>query len=271
MPIDTLTAIVEHPRLFAVPVFADNYVWVLRSGDGTHCLLVDPGDAAPVTARLTAEGLTPDAILVTHHHADHTGGLAALRQGGIPVYGPRHEPIAGVDHPADDGDRIDLPGYDGGFRVLAVPGHTAGHIAFVGSLDDRTLLFCGDTLFSGGCGRLFEGTAGQMYESLARLAALPDDTLVCCTHEYTEANLRFAAAVEPENADLAACRAWARQQRAAGRPTLPGDLARERRINPFLRTAEPAVRNAVALRESSPPATASDTFAILRRWKDGFR
>lgn len=277
MKTDTLTAIVEHPRLHPVPVFNDNYVWALRADDGRRCLLVDPGDAAPVAAWLAREQLELTAILVTHHHADHIGGIVALKRPGVRVYGPRHETIPALDQALGDGDRLRLDGFAGEFRVLDVPGHTAGHIAFLGRLDEtggepaRPLLFCGDTLFSGGCGRLFEGTAAELHDSLQRLAALPDDTLVCCTHEYTLGNLRFAAAVEPGNADVAACAAWARRQRDAGQPTLPGDLARERRINPFLRVDRATVRESVTRHDGPVHDAPIDVFTALRRWKDVFR
>jgi len=271
MHTDTLTAVIDHPRLQPVPAFADNYIWTLRAADGRRCLVVDPGDATPVLAWLERERLELAAILVTHHHVDHVGGIRALKQPGVPVYGPRHETIPGLDHPLGDGDQVQIDGFDTGFRVLDVPGHTTGHIAFLGQLDARPLLFCGDTLFSGGCGRLFEGTAEELHASLQRLAALPDNTLVCCTHEYTLGNLRFAAAVEPGNGDIATCAAWARRQRDAGRPTLPGDLARERRINPFLRVERASVQESVTRHDGQAPDSVVATFAALRRWKDAFR
>lgn len=273
MPAASLTAVLTDPRLHAVPVFADNYVWVLRAATGNAALVVDPGDAAPVAAWLAAQGLTLTAILITHHHGDHTGGIQALKAPGVTVYGPGREAIAGVDRPLGDGDQLDLPGF-GRFEILDVPGHTAGHIAFVGALGERPLLFCGDTLFSAGCGRLFEGTAAQLHRSLQRLAALPAATLVCCTHEYTLGNLRFAAAVEPDNDDIQCCTRWATAQRAAGAPTVPGDLAREHAINPFLRTGDRAVQQAIRAHAAAigADAPASDTglFAALRRWKDDF-
>lgn len=269
MAADTLTDIVAHPRLFAVPTFTDNYVWGLRAVGSRDCLVVDPGDAGPVAAALERTGLRLTAILVTHHHGDHTGGIRVLKTPGVTVYGPRHEIIPLADHACGDGDRIALPGL-GEFRVIDVPGHTAGHIAYAGMLDERPLLFCGDTLFSAGCGRLFEGTAEEMHASLRTLAALPPDTLVCCTHEYTLGNLRFAAAVEPGNADIAACSHWARAQRDAGLPTLPGDLARELRVNPFLRTGVTEVRSAAARHAGQAPDSDAAVFAALRRWKDTF-
>jgi hydroxyacylglutathione hydrolase len=256
-------------RLQALPAFSDNYIWLLESRDGRRCLVVDPGDPAPVLAMLASRNLQLEAILVTHHHFDHAGGVNALSGGRVAVYGPAGEQIPGVTRPLRDGERFtaaDVP-----FTVLDVPGHTAGHIAFAGDLDGTPLLFCGDTLFSAGCGRLFEGSPEEMHASLGKLAALPADTLVCCAHEYTLGNLRFAAAAEPGNPDIAAYTAWALDARAAGRPTLPSTLARELAVNPFLRTQAPALR-AQLLAQGLLPAGADDTacFAALRRWKDGF-
>ncbi|MEO7160988.1 MAG: hydroxyacylglutathione hydrolase, partial [Polaromonas sp.] len=188
--------------LIPIPAFADNYLWLLH--DGKRALVVDPGDAAPVLRALKQSALQLESILVTHHHADHTGGVDALREAtGATVYGPATERIPLPSKPLREGDTVHALGLE--FQVLDVPGHTAGHIAFyTPDMDGKPLLFCGDTLFSGGCGRLFEGTPAQMLASLDKLAALPGATRVCCTHEYTLANLRFALAVEPDNAELAA-------------------------------------------------------------------
>ncbi len=233
-----------------------------------RAVVVDPGDAAPVRAALQARDLELAAILVTHHHADHVGGVDALRpllRG--PVYGPKHERIPGPYVPLEGGDRIDVLGRS--FEVIDVPGHTAGHIAYF-SAAPEPWLFCGDTLFSGGCGRLFEGTPAQMAASLTRLAALPGATRVCCAHEYTLANLHFAQAVEPGNAALADYAAWCREQRSAGRPTLPSSIAREREVNPFLRCEIPGV----AASARAHGATSADPVAVLatlREWKNGFR
>ncbi len=254
--------------LIALAAFADNYIWMLH--DGARALVVDPGDAAPVRAALDAMNLRLAGILVTHHHADHTGGVDALRAVlDGPVYGPATEHIPTPFVPLRGGDRIELLGL--GFEVTDVPGHTAGHIAYreLGNETDP-LLFCGDTLFSAGCGRLFEGTPAQMAASLAALATLPEATRVCCTHEYTLSNLRFAAAVEPANAAVAAHQAHCTALREAGSPTLPSTLALERRINPFLRCSEPAVI-AAARREGAANDEPVAVFAALREWKNRFR
>ena len=256
-------------HLLPIPAFSDNYIWMLH--DGERALVVDPGEADGVRQTLSRLGLRLDTILVTHHHADHTGGVAALRDAtGARVIGPVRETMPEPLQRVRGGDRVDVLGL--GLDVIDVPGHTAGHIAyFCAAVDGRPLLFCGDTLFSGGCGRLFEGTPAQMHASLARLAALPADTRVCCTHEYTLSNLRFAAAVEPGNQALAEYRAHCEALRARDEPTLPTSLALECRINPFLRTAEPAVMRAAT---AHAPGSGSDpvaVFATLREWKNVFR
>jgi len=257
--------------LVPLPAFADNYIWMLQ--DGSNAIVVDPGDARPVLDALASGKLQLAAILVTHHHADHTGGVAELRAAtGAAVWGPKHERIPEPYAPLVQGDHADALGLR--FEVIDVPGHTAGHIAyFLPAAEGRApLLFCGDTLFSGGCGRLFEGTPAQMLASLDALAALPGDTRVCCAHEYTLSNLRFAQAVEPGNTDLTQYRARCESLRAQGEPTLPSQLALERRINPFLRSREATVLRAVrAHAELSPEAGEADVFAALRQWKNDFR
>ena len=254
--------------LVALPAFSDNVVWLLH--DGRQALVVDPGDAAPVSAALDERGLDLAGILVTHHHADHVGGLAALRPRCTgPVIGPADEPMPLALRHVADGDEFSLLGLT--WRVLRVPGHTAGHLAFVTEPPGQApLLFCGDTLFSAGCGRLFEGTPAQMHASLSRLAALPDATRVCCAHEYTVSNLRFAAAVEPANADVHRHLAHCEALRARGALTLPAELGLERRINPFLRCTAPAVIAAARL-QGAPADDPVSVFATLRTWKNGFR
>jgi len=241
--------------------------------DGSNAIVVDPGDAQPVFDALARDKLQLAAILVTHHHPDHTGGVAALHAAtGAPVFGPARERIPEPFTPLSQGDVAEVLGMR--FTVIDVPGHTAGHIAYflAGSQEQAPLLFCGDTLFSGGCGRLFEGTPAQMLASLDALAALPGDTRVCCAHEYTLANLRFAQAVEPGNADLTQYTARCESLRAQGQPTLPSQLATERRINPFLRSREATVLRAVREHaELSANAAEADVFAALRQWKNDFR
>jgi len=255
-------------KLIALPAFSDNYIWMLH--DGRHAIVVDPGDAAPVIAALDAQHLVLAAILVTHHHADHVGGVDALRsrlQG--PVYGPQRERIPPPFVALRDGDVVSELGLQ--FEVIDVPGHTSGHIAFFNARGAGTpVLFCGDTLFSGGCGRLFEGTPAQMHDSLSRLAALPGDTRVCCAHEYTLSNLKFAHAVEPRNQALADYTAWCEAQRASGQPTLPSSIARERDVNPFLRVDEATVAQSARAHgaDSSEPVA---VLAALRQWKNDFR
>jgi hydroxyacylglutathione hydrolase len=255
-------------NLIALPAFNDNYIWMLD--DGASAIVVDPGDAAPVHAALDARQLSLAAILVTHHHGDHVGGVDSLRPRLLgPVYGPRREDIPEPFVALDDGDTVEVLGLR--FEVIDVPGHTAGHIAyFHAGAEPAPLLFCGDTLFSAGCGRLFEGTPQQMHASLARLAALPAKTRVCCAHEYTLSNLRFARAVEPDNNELAAYSAGCEAKRAAGHATLPSTIARERAVNPFLRCAEPAVVNA-ALTHGATGSDGVAVFAALRQWKNEYR
>lgn len=237
--------------------------------DGRRALVVDPGDAKPVLTALQQGGLTLEAILVTHHHGDHTGGVDALREAtGARVYGPATEPMPEPLQRLDDGDVI-TP-LDLRFEVLLVPGHTAGHIAYCAHLPSQDpVLFCGDTLFSAGCGRLFEGTAAQMLTSLTRLAALPDATRVCCAHEYTLGSLRFALAVEPDNTALQAYQERAQALRRAHQPTLPSSILLEKAVNPFLRTHLPQVADAVRRRDASAHDAVS-VFAALRTWKDQF-
>ncbi|WP_183961636.1 hydroxyacylglutathione hydrolase [Chiayiivirga flava] len=252
--------------LRALPAFDDNYIWCLHDAAG-RAVVVDPGDAAPVLAAADA-GLRPVALLLTHHHNDHIGGAAQLRERfAMPCFAPDDPRIESATERVGDGDTIRIEALALAFTVLAVPGHTTSHVAFHGA----GRVFCGDTLFSLGCGRLFEGTPAQMLASLDRLAALPDATQVCCGHEYTLANGRFAQAVEPHNPALEARLAEVRALRDAGQPSLPVTMARERATNPFLRCEVDAVIEAVAAHEGARPSDRLATFTALRRWKDGFR
>lgn len=249
----------------AVPAFRDNYIWTLH--DGEHAVVVDPGDAAPVEAFLARRKLTLVAILATHHHADHVGGVGSLTaRRRIPVFGPRGESIPTVTHPLVEGDQATIDELGLCFSVLDIPGHTAGHIAYHGA----GMLFCGDTLFACGCGRLFEGTPTQMVDSLAKLAVLPEDTKVYCGHEYTMANIRFAQAVEGESTALRDREAIEAAKRARGEPTLPTTIGLERKTNPFLRCSEPAVVRAAESHVAHALADPVATFATLREWKNNF-
>lgn len=252
-------------RLKPLPAFEDNYIWTLSDASG-HALVVDPGEAGPVLAAADA-GLTLVALLLTHHHDDHIGGVATLlaRWPGLPVFGPDDPRIPQTTVRVGDGDTVDIA--DWHFDVLAVPGHTRTHIAFHG----HGHLFSGDTLFSLGCGRMFEGTAAQMLASLDRLAALPADTLVCCGHEYSRSNAAFARVVDPDNAALRRREQEILDMRSASRPTMPVALASELDCNPFLRVDTDAVRAAVSRQAGAALDDRVDVFAALRRWKDGFR
>ncbi|MGS5086952.1 hydroxyacylglutathione hydrolase [Hydrogenophaga sp. A37] len=255
--------------LFPVPAFSDNYIWVLH--DGQRALVVDPGEAKGVQAWLVQHHLKLDTILITHHHADHVGGVAALRETtGARVIGPVDEPMPEPLQRVGAGEAVNALGLR--FDVIEVPGHTSGHIAyFCADMDGAPLLFCGDTLFSAGCGRLFEGTPAQMLESLTRLAALPGNTRVCCTHEYTLSNLRFARAVEPGNAELSAYAAHCQSLRERNLPTLPSSIEREKQINPFLRAHVPAVEQTARAHDPDSPPGPLGVFTTLRAWKNTYQ
>jgi hydroxyacylglutathione hydrolase len=256
-------------KLIPLPAFQDNYLWVLH--DGQRALVVDPGDAQPVLAYLQGEGLQLDTILVTHHHPDHIGGVDALRDAtGAKVFGPARETIPEPLTRLAEGDVITVLGLR--FEVFDVPGHTSGHVAYYcPEVDGKPLLFCGDTLFSGGCGRLFEGTPDQLLASLDKLAALPGSTAVCCTHEYTLGNLKFARAVEPGNLKLINYQRRCEELRARNLPTLPSTIEQERDINPFLRTRLPAVTQAASHYDAATPPDDVAVFAAIRKWKNEFK
>jgi hydroxyacylglutathione hydrolase len=255
--------------IIPIPAFSDNYIWLLRRGSAG--VVVDPGDAAPVIAHFDSEGLQFAAILATHHHGDHVGGIPALlARWPVPVFGPAHEMIPGRTRALREGDAITVPGIDLALSVLDIPGHTAGHIAYVARSHAPPLVFCGDTLFAAGCGRLFEGTPGQMVASLAKLSALPDDTQIYCGHEYTLANLRFAAAVEPANLSIAERHGREKAKRDRGLATVPSTLGEERATNPFLRTAERSVRSAAEKHAGRPLDGPVAVFAEIRSWKNAF-
>jgi hydroxyacylglutathione hydrolase len=262
-------------QITPIAAFSDNYIWCLD--DGAHAWVVDPGEAGPVQAFLRARGLRLQGILITHHHPDHVGGVGELcaAWSGLTVCGPDNPAIAGIDRTLREGDSTTLLGHN--FDVLEVPGHTLDHIAYYAADTTPPTLFCGDTLFAGGCGRMFEGTARQMYASLQKLAGLPAATAVYCAHEYTLSNLRFAAAVEPDSAALRERGAAAAALRAEQRPTVPSNIGLELATNPFLRCQTPSVLAAARERapgsdnrqalENADPAT---VFAAIRRWKDQF-
>ena len=252
-------------EVVALKAFKDNYIWTLR--DGKHAAVVDPGEARPVQDYLAREGLQLAAILATHHHADHVGGVAellALR--AVPVYGPKREPIPTLTHPVGEGDTVTVPELGVSFSVLDIPGHTRAHIAYYG----LGSLFCGDTLFACGCGKVFEGTPEQMVASLAKLAALPDATKLYCGHEYTLANIQFARAVEPANAALAEREQRVRQLRDTGKPSLPSTLGEERKTNPFLRCAEGPVIESANKYLGGRIGDPVRVFAAIREWKNRF-
>lgn len=287
----------------AIPAFNDNYIWMIRHNNNRNVFVVDPGDAAPVLKILQNNDITLAGILVTHHHADHIGGIPALlAQFPVPVYGPQNPAITCITHRLKDGESLTLEPLALTFSIIETPGHTLDHIAYytedlktsvspkdasvtttttstpktptANPMDGATTpaLFCGDTLFSAGCGRLFEGTPQQMHHSLQRLAALPSNTLIYCTHEYTLANLAFATTVEPDNQDISQTIDICTQRREQDDITLPSTLEKQLSINPFLRVNQSSVRESLAQRDNNLTTASSDTeyFAQLRQWKDTF-
>ncbi|WP_439136092.1 hydroxyacylglutathione hydrolase [Pseudomaricurvus sp.] len=255
-------------KIIPVPAFTDNYLWLLHLEGSNQAYVVDPGDAAPIEEALKQHGLELAGIMVTHHHGDHTGGIKKLTENrSIPVYGPDSPNISTITLPLKEGDSLSIGG-NTEFKVFEVPGHTLDHIAYHSPAD--AALFCGDTLFAAGCGRMFEGEPRQMQASLAKLASLPKETEVYCAHEYTLANLKFAQAVEPDNETLQARVKQAEQVRASGGFTVPSVLGMELDTNPFLRVHTPSVIESANRQEPNEVNEPWQVFAVLRRWKDNF-
>ncbi len=248
----------------AIPALRDNYIWIIH--DGRHAIVVDPGEAAPALKFLAAHSLQPQAILCTHRHADHTSGIAELRGVyNVPVYGRQHPNNPHITHDLREGDRLEFDAPAIAFDIIEIPGHLDDHIAFIAP----GVLFCGDVMFGAGCGRNFEGTPAQLHHSLQRLAALPEDTSVYCAHEYTEANLRFALACEPDNPDVQRRIADTRRLRAAGRPSLPSTIALEKATNPFLRCIQPGIVRTLQ-RQGLTETSELAVFTALREWRNHF-
>ena len=250
-------------NLTSIPALTDNYIWTLTDDAGS-CLIVDPGEARPLIEKIEANRWTPVAVLLTHHHQDHTGGVAELlqRYPQLEVYGPQETAAKGAQHIVHEGETVTLLGLP--FQIIATPGHTLGHISYYSA----PYLFCGDTMFSGGCGRLFEGSAEQMFHSFQKLNQLPAETLICCAHEYTLSNMKFAAAILPHDPKILARYQEIKDLRAENRTTLPTKLALEREINLFLRTQDADLQKALAVNVESAPLW--QTFAELRNKKDQF-
>lgn len=247
----------------SIPAFNDNYIWLIENNQ-QHCALVDPGDAQPALDYIRAHQLTLDSILITHHHADHTGGISELKRAfpNVAIVGPKNDPVMGLTHSVDEGDYLTL--FDHEVNILNLAGHTNGHIGYL--LGHH--LFCGDVLFSAGCGRVFEGSYQDMFNALNKLSSLDDHTLVYCAHEYTTSNIAFAMAVDPENKDLHQYRDEVNRLRANNQATIPTTIGREKRINPFLRTTEPEVMKSVA--NVTEHCDSLSIFSALRDWKNEF-
>lgn len=263
-----MTTSAKRLEIYALPAFTDNYIWLLADNASQVCAVVDPGDAGPVQAWLEEHpGWALTDVLITHHHSDHVGGVEELKSAfDLCVHGPENEPIPYRDRPLKDGDLIQVLGRI--INVIAVPGHTLGHVAY--HLVDEEVLFSGDTLFSSGCGRLFEGSPMQMLASLERLASLPEQTQVYCAHEYTLSNLRFALAVDPGNHRIVKHLTEVSELRVRGQCTLPTRISVELVLNPFLRVRETGIVEAVQRYAGLPIASAEECFAALRKWKDNF-
>lgn len=257
-------------EIIPIPAFNDNYIWVIINTSNQRAVVIDPGDAKPVLNLLNERQLRLEAILITHHHWDHTDGVTELCDAfSVPVYGPQKEATTLCTHSCHDGDHIALKSIDCQFSVFDIPGHTAGHIAFFEP--NHHWLFCGDTLFAAGCGRVFEGTTEQMYQSLSRLAKLPAKTKVFCAHEYTLSNLHFAQVVEPTNLDIKARIRNVDQLRANDKPSLPSTIELELKTNPFLRCHQQSVINSVTRQSNPDNKSPALIFKLLRKWKDQFK
>ena len=256
-------------KIDPVSAFDDNYIWIIHNDVNLNgeqdIIVVDPGDAEPVIKAMKQNDWLLRAILLTHHHQDHTGGVEALSQlGDIPVYGPAHESIRGMTHPLSEGDQLDFDDINIHLKVIDIPGHTRGHIGYYG----HNALFCGDTLFAAGCGRIFEGTPEQMFNSLEKIRALPAETIIYCAHEYTLQNLAFAQVAEPDNRDIIERVERTQKLRAEGKPSVPSTLAEELSTNPFLRSQQPILAQNAAIFASRTLAGAVEVFSVVRGWKD---
>lgn len=252
-----------------IQAFSDNYIWLIKPKNSSNVYVVDPGDATPIIEYLQTYQLCLAGILITHHHYDHTSGIAKLTDwsnNDIPVYGPASENIKGITHAINQQQDLSLLNTNLQAKVLFIPGHTLGHISYL--IED--CLFCGDTLFSGGCGRLFEGSPSQMLHSLNKLAQLNDDTKVYCAHEYTQSNLKFALSIEPNNQDLISYSLWVNEQRSKHQPSLPSSIKREKMINPFLRVNTKDIAEKLDASLGQENSDDVNRFALLRQWKDNF-
>lgn len=248
-------------------IFSDNYIWLIVNDENKNVVAVDPGDSKSLQNFLIKQNLKLTDVLLTHHHADHVGGvLNLIKHNSINVYGPREENISGVTHDLQDNQEVHLQSVNINFKILFIPGHTLGHIAYYNS--KHKILFCGDTLFSAGCGRIFEGTAQQMYDSLQKINSLPDDTLIYCTHEYTLNNLKFALSVEPDNIDIQNRIDIVKSKLEQGKPSLPSMLSDERKFNPFLRCDKSTIINSLQKKLNVKIDANLQTFIYLRKLKD---